>query len=89
MKAYISPFVGAYYGTEIILDYGKIKSSFRVWISDFPPSKRQLESWGFKTEQEAYDNDYICDQHYETSESYRIAELIINAINEDGKNESI
>jgi hypothetical protein len=81
MEAHIKPLHGKYYGTEIVYQLpGEDVGSLQVWDrGDGTPSQRQLEDWGM-TLQEARDDDMMCDSHYETTLSYRIAEIVRDAL---------
>ena len=77
MKADILPLNGKYYGT--VIQYGGDRT-IEVWdMENYIPSDRQLEYWEMTLEEAKADN-MMCDSHYETQESYRIAEAIVKAI---------
>jgi hypothetical protein len=73
-----------YYGTEIslTLDNGK-EASIVVWVHDgsCQASKRVLEGLGCETNDEAFGEDGICDNHYESQICYDICERIAKALN--------
>ena len=77
----IEPLTGKYYGTRITLDNGE---GITVWVmGDYKPSKRQLDSLNM-TYEEAKEDDYFCDSHFETEASYKIALAIVEAIEKMG-----
>lgn len=95
MKATIRPLEGKYYGTliDIITDTGD-DTTIVVWIPSGDPSRREFESWGY-TEQDWKNNievddgwggkvgirsEYLCDNHYESTQSLAIAEKIVEAL---------
>lgn len=81
MNAYIEPLSGKYYGTKIIIDTGgTTPSELSIWeMGNHQPSTRQLEKWNM-TFGEAKDDGMMCDSHYETELSYKIARIIQKAL---------
>lgn len=72
------------------------ETTFKLWLSDGEPSVRELESWNITQEQwdnnelvdsewdgkiHVRDMDILCDSHYESKATYRLAKLIVNAVN--------
>jgi hypothetical protein len=82
--AKVLPLKGKYYGTivELIDEEGR-KSEIKIWIDDpdYSPSDRQLEDYGFANKEEAHDDGFPCDCHYESQRGYWIANCIASAIN--------
>lgn len=77
MKAKIEPLKGKYYGTTISLENGE---GITVWVmGDYKPSIRQLEELSM-TYEEAKDDDYFCDSHFESETSYKVAVAIVEAL---------
>lgn len=75
MKAEIKPLHGKYYGTEIKLENGE---RIVVWLrGDGKPSRRELEGI---TYEEAVEDDYFCDSHYETEFCLSVCEAIVKAL---------
>ena len=96
MDAKILPLYGKYYGTKIKIESGPASGSFiGVWVPTGEPSDREIESWGF-TRSDWVNNvmvddgwggkapiqslDYVCDSHYESDISLRIASAIVEAL---------
>lgn len=77
MKAEILPLNGKYYGTGLLLttDSG-LEYYVNLWNSKGPPSKRELAEWDGDWEFE------ICDSHYESEETYKLAQTIVRALME-------
>jgi hypothetical protein len=90
MKAKLAPLKGKYYGTVIEVDTdedGSFRHSVSVWIDDNSgPSRREYD---FERDGKYYtvDMEYgiyeyeICDSHYETKTSLRVANILIHGIN--------
>ena len=95
MKAEILPLSGKYYGTEIKVSDGQHEHHFKLWSNaSFEPSDRELgdictiEQW---RRDEEIDNggevwtakDFIDvgDGHFESRETYKLAQIITEAIN--------
>jgi len=77
MDAFIPPLEGKYYGT--IIQYGGDRT-IKVWnMEGNTPSERQLKQWGMTLE-ESQESGMICDSHYETVTSYKIARAIQRAL---------
>ena len=72
MKAKILPLKGKYYGTEIeVVDDNGLKFGFTLWnSSSWTPSSR-----------EDYEDDELCDTHFESKETYELAQKIVNFLN--------
>ena len=71
MKARIRPLDGKYYGTIVEIDYDGFDYSFELWNSaDFKPSERS-----------GYDEEDICDGHFESQKTYDLAMKIVGLIN--------
>lgn len=93
MKAELAPLSGKYYGTGISITSDDPEFSegyFLIWIGgNNKPSERELEGYEFKDGKwQFYDKELddwfeyeICDNHYETETSLKIAKLTIDAIN--------
>lgn len=76
--AKIEPLKGKYYGTRITLEKGE---GITVWVmGDFKPSERQLADLNM-TYEEAKEDDYFCDSHFETETSFKIASAIVEVLN--------
>lgn len=85
MKAEILPLEGKYYGTKIIIIDGKENTLIEIWHSDgHDPSKRQLEQDGYNNVEKWKNDDCGCDSHYESDWTYKLANIIIEAVNEKG-----
>ena len=97
MKAHIEDLSGKYYGTtvDVEIDSGNT-TSIEVWANSNEPSKRQLEEDGYTQEDwdnnalvetgyggkgKIRESDLFCDNHFETKESYLLASIICDAIN--------
>jgi hypothetical protein len=83
-SAKVLPLKGKYYGTIVELtDESGRKSEIKVWIDDpdCELSARELKDYGYKTREEAFDDGYPCDCHYESNRSLWLANRIADAIN--------
>jgi len=83
-SAKVLPLKGKYYGTIVELtDEGGRKSELKVWIDDpdYDLSDRELQDSCYKTREEAFEDCYPCDCHYESKRSFWLANRIANAIN--------
>lgn len=98
MKAHIRDLQGKYYGTIVVFeaDNGE-ESSLKIWVYGKEPSNREIESWGY-TKKDWDENieiddgwmgtvkireaDCLCDGHFESKESLKIAQIIVKALNE-------
>jgi len=77
MKAKIEPLEGKYYGTRITLENGE---GITIWVmGDYKPSIRQLEELSM-TYEEAKDDDYFCDSHFESETSFKVAVAIVETL---------
>ena len=99
MKAWIKPLDGKYYGTIIVIQDGQHRTSIEIWCNaDFEPSDRELDLWRC-TRQEwdeniLIDNGWggkspikefaICDSHFESDWTYKLAQKIVKFLNEGG-----
>jgi hypothetical protein len=88
----ILPLKGKYYGTEIHVEHGPLAGmEFKLWKSTGNPSDRQLAQWGVTRVQwdnndsiecgfgemvKVRDAGLICDSHYESQETFELAQLI-------------
>lgn len=90
IKARLLPLKGKYYGTRVEIETLDGTEIMQIWVKgNRRPSARQLTQINM-TEEEANEDGCFCDEHYETSISYWLANSIIDAINYDdfhGKNE--
>lgn len=81
MTASIMPLDGKYYGTKIETPYGRIE----VWFGSGEPSEREMAQWPKPSPEngtaEEIRSDMMCDGHYEDAMSYRVAEIIVDALN--------
>jgi hypothetical protein len=92
MNAEILPYVRKYYGTDVGIwtsTRGEPDYVIPIWITDDSGmSERELEmarrsmDMPNATKEEIEAEGWICDSHYETVTAYKVAELIVNAINE-------
>jgi hypothetical protein len=74
-----------YYGTEIDLGANGL---INVWLftktqDEQRPSQRQLDNWGVATPEEAGEDGYLDDSHYETDITFKVASVIVDAINKN------
>jgi hypothetical protein len=87
MKAELKPLDGKYYGTEVSItsddNKGFGEGLIQIWVmGNWEPSRRELE--GYPDE---YGDEFeICDSHYETETGLKIAELLVEAINDNDHN---
>ena len=82
--AKVLPLSGKYYGTIIELtDEGGRKSEIKVWVDDpdYTLSDRELQRHGFVNQEQAYQDNFPCDCHYESKRGYWMASLIAQAVN--------
>lgn len=81
MNAKILDLHGKYYGTEIEYEINNKKCIIEIWNhASCIPSQRQIKYWHCSL-QEAKDNDFLCDDHYETAEDFYVAQKIVDALN--------
>ena len=97
MKASLKELDGKYYGTVVAItsDNG-YKYTINLWGGDYTPSKRELALNGF-TEKQWEESalvddgwggkapirqmDITCDNHFESKETYELAEKLVKLIN--------
>lgn len=96
MDAKILPLYGKYYGTHVKIESGPASGHLiNVWVPTGEPSERELDSWG-TTRADWDNNvivddgwggkapikslGYLCDGHYESELSLRIANAIVEAL---------
>jgi len=83
-SAKVLPLQGKYYGTIVELtDESGRKSELKIWIKDpdCDLSDRELKDSGYKTREEASEDGYPCDCHYESKRGFWLASRIADAIN--------
>ena len=83
-EAKVLPLSGKHYGTIIELtDEGGRTSRIKLWIDDpdYKPSSRELKACGYKTVEEAHNDGYPCDCHYESERQLWLANCIAAGIN--------
>ena len=84
MDARIEELQGKYYGTIVTYYYdtgwgSREEREIEVWdMGDYTPSERQLEKWEMTLEEAR--KDMMCDSHYESAQSFRIASAILDAL---------
>ncbi len=81
MKATLLDLDGKYYGSEvkIFTDEGKSLGIVRIWLDDFEPSEREyIDELDLK---EMLADDLFNDSHHEDVSSYKVAKLLVEAIN--------
>lgn len=81
MKAKLLDLDGKYYGTEVEISDNNDKSLgvIKIWIHNGKASTREYD-----TEEELnemYNDGLFCDEHYETETDLKIADILVNAIN--------
>lgn len=88
MKAKILPLKGKYYGTEIIIEHDGDKEYYiKLWGGDdrdeynYKPSEREVACAREYAEDDEDVFEYIDFSHMESVTTYRIAKLIVDAIN--------
>jgi len=83
IKARLLPLKGKYYGTQVEIETLDGTETMQIWVrGNRRPSARQLTQINM-TEEEANEDGYFCDEHYETAISYWLASSIIDVINYD------
>ncbi len=81
MKARLLPLTGKYYGTPVEIETEEGTEFIEVWLKgNRRPSSRQLTKINM-TEEEAIEDGYFCDEHYETALSFWVAQRIVDGIN--------
>lgn len=102
MRAQLGPLEGKYYGTKVVIEDETNFSGgwVMIWImGDYEPSRRELEGYELQEdgrwtitvedEGETYIDEYeICDSHYETKDALRIAELLVEAVNNESTHQA-
>lgn len=88
LHAQIKPLKGKYYGAKISLEVGEREvGQITVWLavpsgSDLSaPSQAQLEAYGYSSAQEALEDCFPCDSHYQSKLDQHVAEAILRALN--------
>ena len=88
MKAYILPLQSLYKSTQICIEEPELKKEVVVDIKtndEDKPSPRELQKWGYKSYQEALQDDMLDDirhsEGYEREIDYLFAESIVSKIN--------
>jgi hypothetical protein len=81
MKATLLDLDGKYYGSEveIFTNYGKSLGIVKIWLDDCEPSERE-----YIDEQDLIDlqkDGMFSDSHHEDVSSYKVAQLLVEAIN--------
>lgn len=77
LQAELLPLKGKYYGTKVALSWGGHTTEVEIWVVGDVPSARQLEAWGVSAEDA---QEFLCDNHFETVESYEIASRLVKAV---------
>jgi hypothetical protein len=81
MKAKLLDLDGKYYGTEVEIFTNGDKSLgiVKIWLDDFVPSEREyVDEQDLK---ELYEDGMFSDSHHEDVSSYKVACLLVDAIN--------
>jgi hypothetical protein len=81
MKATLLDLDGKYYGSEveIFTNEGKSLGIVKIWLDDFTPSEREyVDEQDLK---ELYEDGMFSDSHHEDVSSYKVAQLLVEAIN--------
>lgn len=96
LNAKLLPLKGKHYGSQIELALNNKKiGKIKVWMSvpfgtDLGnPSTRELTSNGHRTVEEAFEDEFPCDSHYESELDYRISMIIKKALNNLDLNQSV
>lgn len=97
MKAEIEPLKGKYYGTSVSIEINGVHSgAVSLWLPGDRPSDRELANYGLNAsdwdkntpiddgwggKEPLRKSDLWCDSHHETQQTYELAQLICEAIN--------
>ncbi|RLC88841.1 MAG: hypothetical protein DRJ03_00970 [Chloroflexi bacterium] len=96
MRAILESLKGKYYGTEIRIEDEGEQWSFKLWGGKGKPSERQINKAGYTLEQwennAVIDNgwdslipireaDIIDTSHYETDQTFQLAQLLVDLVN--------
>lgn len=83
--ASLLPLKGKYYGAIIVLrDKFGNDNEIRVWLADPTGrmSQRQLDYYGYASNEEAAEDGMFCDCHYESELTFLLAQEIVKTIND-------
>ena len=81
MKATLLDLDGKYYGSEveIFTDNGKSLGIVKIWLDDYEPSEREyVDEQDLK---ELNEDGMFYDSHHEDVSSYKVAKLLVEAVN--------